>query len=86
MFGGATPEVGGDRVSGRDRPVPCPGIYWPPRGGSAGRHGGTPGIGTGGCHSYTGGQEMQGRGGLTQHLTGKIHNKEGAGKLAGLQQ
>lgn len=83
VFGGATPDVGGDRVRGRDRPVPCPGVYWPPRGGSAGRHWGAPGVGTWGCHGYRGGEETQGRGGLTQHLTDTMHNKEGAGSWAG---
>lgn len=81
LFGGATPDVGGDRVRGRDRPVPCPRVYWPPRGGSARWHWGAPGISTGGGHSYRGGEETQGRGGLTQHFKGTstVRREEDAG-------
>lgn len=86
VFGGATPDVRGDRVRGRDRPVLCPGVYWPPGGGSAGRQWRTPGVSTGGGHSYRGGKDTQGRGGLTQHLTGTTHNKAGTGSWAGQQQ
>lgn len=67
VLGGATPDVGGDRVRGRDRPVACPGVYWAPRRRSAGWHRGPPRVSTRWGHSYRGGGEMQGRVNATHH-------------------
>lgn len=58
----------------------------PPEEDVLGGTGGPQGSALGGVTATGEGEETQGRGGLTQHRTGTIHSKEGAGSWAGFQQ
>lgn len=77
MFVGTTPEV---KV--RDRPVPCPGVYRPPRGGRAGWYWGAPGVSTGGGHGYRWRRKC--RGGEGYHETVQVKRTTRREQEAGL--